>query len=103
MSRLILITYLPTTPARTVWSHAHTVWSFQKKIKQLLQPWPWRLNYMILALNESMKIFLSKYTASVCSTHSNDSHQCPILAADFVIFYYGTENEEAIQAGAGSE
>ena len=35
--------------------------------------------------------------------HSNDSHQCPILAADFVIFYYGTENEEAIQAGAGSE
>ena len=36
-------------------------------------------------------------------THSNDSHQCPILAADFVIFYYGTENEEAIQAGAGSE
>ena len=31
--------------------------------------------------------------------HSNDSHQCPILAADFVIFYYGTENEEAIQAG----
>ena len=37
------------------------------------------------------------------SMHSNDSHQCPILAADFVIFYYGTENEEAIQAGAGSE
>ena len=37
------------------------------------------------------------------SYHSNDSHQCPILAADFVIFYYGTENEEAIQAGAGSE
>ena len=35
--------------------------------------------------------------------HSNDSHQCPILAADFVIFHYGTENEEAIQAGAGSE
>ena len=35
--------------------------------------------------------------------HSNDSHQCPILAADFVIFYYGTEYEEAIQAGAGSE
>ena len=29
--------------------------SFQKKFKQLLQPW--RLNYMILALNESMKIF----------------------------------------------
>ena len=28
--------------------------SFQKKFKQLLQPW--RLNYMILALNESMKI-----------------------------------------------
>ena len=37
------------------------------------------------------------------TSHSNDSHQCPILAADFVIFYYGTENEEAIQAGAGSE
>ena len=37
------------------------------------------------------------------ATHSNDSHQCPILAADFVIFYYGTENEEANQAGAGSE
>ena len=35
--------------------------------------------------------------------HSNDSHQCPILPADFVIFYYGTENEEAIQAGARSE
>ena len=35
--------------------------------------------------------------------HSNDSHQCPILAADFVIFYYGIENEEAIQAGARSE
>ena len=29
--------------------------SFQKKFKQLLQPW--RLNYMILALNEWMKIF----------------------------------------------
>ena len=40
--------------------------SFQKKFKRLLQPW--RLNYMILALNESMKIFLAKYTASVCST-----------------------------------
>ena len=39
----------------------------------------------------------------ICPIHSNDSHQCPILAADFVIFYYGTENEEAIQAGAGSE
>ena len=66
MSRLILITYLPTTPARTVWSHAHTVWSFQKKFKQLLQPW--RLNYMILALNESMKFFLARYRAPVCST-----------------------------------
>ena len=40
--------------------------SFQKKFKQLLQPW--RLNYMILALNESMKIFLARYIASVCST-----------------------------------
>ena len=30
------------------------------------------------------------------SQHSNDSHQCPILAADFVILYYGIENEEAI-------
>ena len=39
----------------------------------------------------------------VLLTHSNDSHQCPILPADFVIFYYGTENEEAIQAGEGSE
>ena len=28
---------------------------------------------------------------------------CRQLAADFVTFYYGTENEEAIQAGAGSE
>ena len=36
-------------------------------------------------------------------SHSNDSHQCSILAADFVIFYYGTENEQAIPAGAGSE
>ena len=35
--------------------------------------------------------------------HSNDSHQCPILAADFVIFDYGIENEQAIQAGTGSE
>ena len=35
--------------------------------------------------------------------HSNDSYQCPILAADFVIFYYGIENGQAIQAGAGSE
>ena len=32
--------------------------SFQKKIKQLLQPW--RLNYMILALNESMKNFFGQ-------------------------------------------
>ena len=32
--------------------------SFQKKFKQLLQPW--RLNYMILALNESMKIFFGQ-------------------------------------------
>ena len=38
-----------------------------------------------------------------CLAHSNDSHQCHILAADFVIFYYGIENEQAIQAGAGSE
>ena len=35
--------------------------------------------------------------------HSNDSHQCPILTADFVIFCYGIENGQAIQAGAGSE
>ena len=40
---------------------------------------------------------------NVSYTHSNDSHQCPILAADFVIFYYGIENDEGIQAGAGSE
>ena len=32
--------------------------SFQKKFKQLIQPW--RLNYMILALNESMKIFFGQ-------------------------------------------
>ena len=32
--------------------------SFQKKFKQLLQPW--RLNYMILALNELMKIFFGQ-------------------------------------------
>ena len=38
-----------------------------------------------------------------CSPHSNDSYQCPILAADFVIFCYGIENGQAIQAGVGSE
>ena len=32
--------------------------SFQKKFKQLLQPW--RLNYMILVLNESMKNFFGQ-------------------------------------------
>ena len=32
--------------------------SFQKKFKQLLQPW--RLNYMILALNELIKIFFGQ-------------------------------------------
>ena len=46
-----------------------------------------------------MKIIIRE----MITEHSNDSHQCPILTADFVIFYYGTENEEAIQAGAGSE
>ena len=46
-------------------------------------------------------IFQSISKAQV--SHSNDSHQCAVLAADFVIFYYGTENEERIQAGAGSE
>ena len=30
-------------------------------------------------------------------------YQCTILAADFVIFYYGIKNDQAIQAGAGSE
>ena len=35
--------------------------------------------------------------------HSNYSYQCTILAADFVIFHYGIENDQAIQAGAGSE
>ena len=50
--------------------------------------------YMIWSFD--LPIFVVNY-------HSNDSHQCPILAADFVIFYYGIENEEAIQAGAGSE
>ena len=44
-----------------------------------------------------------KQGITVICAHSNDSHQCPILTADFVIFYYGIENEEAIQAGAGSE
>ena len=38
-----------------------------------------------------------------CSPHSNDSYQCPILAADFVIFCYGIENGQTIQAGVGSE
>ena len=47
--------------------------------------------------------FVNAKIKSICMHHSNDSHQCPILAADFVIFYYGAENEEAIQAGAGSE
>ena len=32
--------------------------SFQKKFKQLLQPW--RLNYMFLVLNESMKNFFGQ-------------------------------------------
>ena len=50
------------------------------------------------------KIFLSfKKTCAAAVYHSNDSNQCPILAADFVIYYYGIENEQAIQAGAGSE
>ena len=40
---------------------------------------------------------------NVIAIHSNDSHQCPILSADFVILYYGIENDQAIQAWAGSE
>ena len=46
-------------------------------------------------LNSSQKLTIA--------SHSNDSHQCPILAPDFVIYYYGIENVQAIQAGAGSE
>ena len=47
--------------------------------------------------------FPTRHCCRVIKNHSNDLHQCPILPADFVIFYYGTENEEAIQAGEGSE
>ena len=46
-------------------------------------------NFVVLLL------YLRKH---ILFTHSNDSHQCPILTADF-----GIENEEAIQAGVGSE
>ena len=48
--------------------------------------------------------FFFKFSgAMIPYKHSNDSNQCPILTADFVIFYYGIENEEAILAGARSE
>ena len=50
-----------------------------------------------------MSIFVMKNNNTLPTYHSNDSHQRPILAADFVIFYYGIENEQAIRAGAGSE
>ena len=50
-----------------------------------------------------MSIFVMKNNNTLPTYHSNDSHQRPILAADFVIFYYGIENEQAIQAGAGNE
>ena len=46
-----------------------------------------------------MKIIIRE----MITEHSNDSHQCPILTADFVILYHGIENEEAIWAGARSE
>ena len=46
-----------------------------------------------------MKIIIRE----MITEHSNDSHQCPILTADFVIFYYGIENGQAIKAGTGSE
>ena len=39
-------------------SYVLLIRSFQKKFKQLQQPW--RLNYLILALNESMKIFFGQ-------------------------------------------
>ena len=49
-------------------------------------------------------IFFFKFSgAMIPYKHSNDSHQCPILTADFVIFCYGIENGQAIKAGAGSE
>ena len=49
-------------------------------------------------------IFFFKFSgAMIPYKHSNDSNQCPILTADFVIFCYGIENGQAIQAGAGSE
>ena len=44
-----------------------------------------------------MKIIIRE----MITEHSNDSHQCPILTADFVIFYYGIENGQAIKAGTG--
>ena len=50
--------------------------------------------------NIKMKV-VSNFQAP--ARHSNDSHQCPILAADFVIICYGIENGQAIQAGEGSE
>ena len=42
-----------------------------------------------------MKIIIRE----MITEHSNDSHQCPILTADFVISYYGIENGQAIKAG----
>ena len=60
----------------------------------------WKIDKLLLNHQNHANI---NELANIRYYHSNDSHQCPILAADFVIFYYGTENEEAIQAGAGSE
>ena len=58
----------------------------------------------LLAEEKSLKVVcLLIMPQMVLLRHSNDSHQCPILAADFVIIYYGIENGQAIQAGEGSE
>ena len=43
------------------------------------------------------------YNIGIGMYHSNYLYQCTILAADFVIFYYGIKNDQAIRAGAGSE
>ena len=81
--------------AKKATSKTNNIFVF-KTYSSLIQP----LLQQVTSLNCN---FPQKIGGNACLTHSNDSHQCPILAADFVIFYYGTENEEAIQAGAGSE
>ena len=57
---------------------------------------------MSLMVPTTLLTILNTYLV-VCTDHSNDSHQCPILAADFVIICYGIENGQTIQAGEGSE